>query len=85
MKCRGKIIVTLRPGVFDPQGVTIKSALHTLGYGETLEVKTGKFFEVILETESLEKAKERLQEMCDQLLANPVIEQYLLEVEEQSR
>lgn len=81
MKYRGKIVVVLRPGVFDPQGVTIKNALHTLGYGEVEEVKTGKFFEVILEAENEALAGRRLQEMCDQLLANPVIERYSFEVE----
>ncbi|MGC8777647.1 MAG: phosphoribosylformylglycinamidine synthase subunit PurS [Candidatus Caldatribacteriaceae bacterium] len=81
MKCHGKIIVVLRPGVFDPQGVTVRNALHTLGYGEVEEVKTGKFFEVVLEAENEEQARKRLQEMCDQLLANPVIERYSFELE----
>lgn len=81
MKYRGKIVVILRPGVFDPQGVTIRNALHTLGYKEVEEVQTGKFFEVILDVETVELARKRLQEMCDQLLANPVIEQYSFEVE----
>jgi len=81
MKYRGKIIVVLRPGVFDPQGVTVRNALHTLGYGEVEEVKTGKFFEVILEAEHEEQARKRLQEMCDQLLANPVIERYSFDLE----
>lgn len=81
MKYCGKIIVVLKEGVFDPQGVTIRNALHTLGYGEVEEVKTGKFFEVMVEVESLELARKRIQEMCDQLLANPVIERYSFEVE----
>ncbi|MEN3186469.1 MAG: phosphoribosylformylglycinamidine synthase subunit PurS [Atribacterota bacterium] len=80
MKYRGKIIVVLKEGVFDPQGVTIRNALHTLGYGEVGEVKTGKFFEVMMEEENLELARKRIQEMCDQLLVNPVIERYSFEV-----
>ncbi|NLJ49076.1 MAG: phosphoribosylformylglycinamidine synthase subunit PurS [Candidatus Atribacteria bacterium] len=81
MKFRGKIIITLKPGVFDPQGVTIKSALHSLGYQETEEVKTGKYFEIHLESSSLEAAQKRLEEMCDQLLANPVIEKFQFTIE----
>ncbi|HXL01867.1 MAG TPA: phosphoribosylformylglycinamidine synthase subunit PurS [Candidatus Atribacteria bacterium] len=82
MKYRGKVIVTLKPGVFDPQGVTIRSALHTLSYREVEEVKTGKYFEIVLELENLSQAEKRLQGMCDQLLSNPVIESYSYQIEE---
>ncbi|MDI3542722.1 MAG: phosphoribosylformylglycinamidine synthase subunit PurS [Candidatus Atribacteria bacterium] len=82
MKYRGKVIVTLKPGVFDPQGVTIRSALHTLSYKEVEEVKAGKYFEIILELENCSQAEKRIQEMCDQLLSNPVIESYSYQLEE---
>ncbi|MBP9015078.1 MAG: phosphoribosylformylglycinamidine synthase subunit PurS [Candidatus Atribacteria bacterium] len=82
MKYRGKVIVTLKPGVFDPQGVTIRSALHTLSYREVEEVKVGKYFEIILELENYSQAEKRLQGMCDQLLSNPVIESYSYQLEE---
>lgn len=82
MKYRGKVIVTLKPGVFDPQGVTIRNALHTLSYREVEEVKTGKYFEIILELENRQQAEKRIQEMCDKLLTNPVIENYVYQVEE---
>jgi len=82
MKYRGKVIVTLKPGVFDPQGVTIRSALHTLSYREVEEVKVGKYFEIILELENCSQAEKRIQEMCDQLLSNPVIESYSYQLEE---
>ena len=82
MKYRGKVIVTLKPGVFDPQGVTIRSALHTLSYREVEEVKVGKYFEIILELENYSQAEKRIQEMCDQLLSNPVIESYSYQLEE---
>ncbi len=81
MKFRGKIVITLKPGVFDPQGVTIKSALHSLGYQETDEVKTGKYFEINIDSSNLDTAQKRLEEMCDQLLANPVIENFHFTVE----
>lgn len=82
MKYRGKVIVTLKPGVFDPQGVTIRNALHTLSYREVEGVKTGKYFEIILELENRQQAEKRIQEMCDKLLTNPVIENYVYQVEE---
>ncbi|MBC7217105.1 MAG: phosphoribosylformylglycinamidine synthase subunit PurS [Candidatus Caldatribacterium sp.] len=82
MKYCGKVVVTLKPGVFDPQGTTIRNALHALAYREVEEVETGKYFKIILEAATKEEAKERIQRMCDQLLANPVIEQYTFEVEE---
>jgi phosphoribosylformylglycinamidine synthase len=82
MRYCGKIIVTLKPGVFDPQGMTIRNALHALSYREVEEVETGKYFRVALEAETKEEAALRIKEMCDQLLANPVIEQYSFEIEE---
>jgi len=81
MKFRGKIVITFKPGVFDPQGVTIKNALHSLGYLETDEVKTGKYFEVNLDSPNQDTAQKRLEEMCDQLLANPVIEKFHFTIE----
>ncbi|HPT63674.1 MAG TPA: phosphoribosylformylglycinamidine synthase subunit PurS [Candidatus Atribacteria bacterium] len=82
MKYRGKVIVTLKPGVFDPQGVTIRNALHTLSFREVEEVKAGKYLEIILESENRSQAEKRIQEMCDQLLSNPVIESYSYQLEE---
>jgi phosphoribosylformylglycinamidine synthase len=82
MRYCGKIIVTLKPGVFDPQGMTIRNALHALSYREVEEVETGKYFRVALEAGTKEEAALRIKEMCDQLLANPVIEQYSFEIEE---
>ncbi|MGQ9623636.1 MAG: phosphoribosylformylglycinamidine synthase subunit PurS [Candidatus Caldatribacteriaceae bacterium] len=82
MRYCGKIIVTLKPGVFDPQGMTIRNALHALSYREVEEVETGKYFRVALEAETREEAALRIKEMCDQLLANPVIERYSFEIEE---
>lgn len=82
MKYCGKVVVTLKPGVFDPQGMTIRNALHALSYREVEEVETGKYFRVTLEAKTKEEAERRIREMCDQLLANPVIERYTFEVQE---
>lgn len=82
MRYCGKIVVTLKPGVFDPQGMTIKNALHALSYQEVEEVETGKYFQITLSAETKEGAENRIRQMCEQLLANPVIERYTFEVEE---
>ncbi|HOQ68045.1 MAG TPA: phosphoribosylformylglycinamidine synthase subunit PurS [Candidatus Atribacteria bacterium] len=82
MKYRGKVVITLKPGVFDPQGATICNALHALSYREVEEVKTGKYLEIILESENCSQAEKRIQEMCDRLLCNSVIESYSYQVEE---
>ena len=67
--------VVLKPGVLDPQGKAVESALRTLGFGEIEEVRQGKFFEITLNGERND-ARERLDRMCSELLANPVIEDY---------
>ncbi|MDO8472356.1 MAG: phosphoribosylformylglycinamidine synthase subunit PurS [Dehalococcoidia bacterium] len=77
-----KIYVTLKPTVNDPQGLTIKGALHTLGFISTTDVRAGKFIELKLSEPNLEVAEAKVREMCRQLLANPVIENYRFEVQE---
>lgn len=82
MKFLAKVYVTLKEGVLDPQGVAVANSLHTSGYEEVEEVRVGKFTTVSLEAPSLEVAREKVDEMCDKLLANPVIEEYNFEIEE---
>jgi phosphoribosylformylglycinamidine synthase subunit PurS len=77
---RVKIFVSLKNGVLDPHGKAIERSLHTLGYGEVREVRAGKFLELNLEAASREAAEARIREMCDKLLANPVIEEYRYEI-----
>jgi phosphoribosylformylglycinamidine synthase len=77
---RVKIFVSLKNGVLDPHGKAIERSLHTLGYGEVREVRAGKFLELDLEAASRETAEARIREMCDKLLANPVIEDYRYEI-----
>ncbi|MBI4301361.1 MAG: phosphoribosylformylglycinamidine synthase subunit PurS [Chloroflexi bacterium] len=82
MNYLAKVYVTLKPTVNDPQGLTIKGGLLSLGFGSVQEVRAGKYMEIRLNGASLNEAKEQLQAMCHQLLANPVIEDYRFEVEE---
>ena len=77
---RVKILVSLRSGVLDPQGKAIERSLHTLGYGEVQEVRMGKYIELEMDAASREAAECRIREMCDKLLANPVIEDYRFEI-----
>lgn len=82
MKYIAKIHVTLKEGVLDPQGVAVANSLHTLDYNEVEEVRVGKFTTVTLEADNIDQAEKRVDEMCDKLLANPVIEEYSFVIEE---
>ena len=77
-----KIIVTLKPAVNDPPGLTVMGSLKTLGFESVESVRLGKFLEVRLDAPDRSTAEARVGEMCGQLLANPVIEEYRFEVEE---
>lgn len=76
-----KIYVTLKPTVSDPQGLTIKGALHNLGFTGVASVRAGKYMEVKLEGNDQGIAYRQVDEMCKKLLANPVIENYTFELE----
>ena len=78
---RVKIFVSLKNGVLDPQGKAVERSLHSLGYQEVQDVRVGKFVELNLQADSREAAEGRIREMCDRLLANPVIENFHYEIE----
>jgi phosphoribosylformylglycinamidine synthase PurS subunit len=71
---RYEIFVTYKKGIFDPPGATAERALANLGYGEVESVKIGKY--IRLEVADGPGELVRVSEMCDRLLANPVIEEY---------
>lgn len=75
-----RVYVTLKRGVLDPQGKAVARSLTTMGYEEVRDVRLGKFIEVELNETDPARAKERLEEMCQRLLANTVIEDYRIEV-----
>lgn len=79
---QGKVYVTLKKSVLDPQGATVKHALSSLGFADVDEVRVGKFLEVRLKGNTEKEAKAKLDEMCRKLLANPVIEEYRCELKE---
>jgi len=77
-QCR--IYVTLRPSVLDPAGTAVQSGLQQLGYSEVERVRVGKYIELTLTAADEETAKQDLDQMCDQLLVNTVIENYSFEL-----
>ncbi len=77
---RVKIFISFKKGVLDPQGKAIEQSLHTLGYREVEDVRLGKLVDLRVADGSAEAIKDRVREMCDKLLANPVIEDYRFEL-----
>ncbi len=75
-----RILVTRREGVLDPEGRAVVSALRDLGHTAVSDVRTGKLLLLELDAPSAESARQQAVEMCEKLLANPVIEQYAIEV-----
>lgn len=77
-----RVYVTLKPTVNDPQGKTILGGLKTLGFDLATDVRAGKYLEIRLDSRDRAQVERQVEEMCDKLLANPVIESYRYEVEE---
>lgn len=81
-KYNARIYVTLRSSVLDPAGTAVESGLKQMGYTEVESVRIGKYIEMQLSAEDEAQAKQHLDEMCDRLLANTVIENYCFELTE---
>ncbi len=79
---KAKVIVTLKKGVLDPQGKAAEESLHSLGFDDVSGLRIGRYMELNLKGTSKEEAENRLKEMCDKLLANPVIEDFKFEINE---
>jgi phosphoribosylformylglycinamidine synthase subunit PurS len=77
---QAQIYVTLRNSVLDPAGVAVQSGLSHMGYSNVENVRIGKYIELNLSAENEAAAQEQLNIICDQLLANPVIENYRFEL-----
>ncbi|MBI1992038.1 MAG: phosphoribosylformylglycinamidine synthase subunit PurS [Candidatus Omnitrophica bacterium] len=82
---KANITITLKPGLLDAQGKTIKSALESLGFKGVREVRVGKYLEIELNHARAASAKHEVERMCKKLLANPVVEQYRIEIAQGSR
>lgn len=79
---KANIFVILKKGVLDPQGEAVSRSLEVLGYHRVEDVRIGKFIEIVLDSEDPEEARRQLEEMSDKLLANPVIEDFRVEIVE---
>jgi phosphoribosylformylglycinamidine synthase len=82
MAFRARVVVTPRADVLDPQGQAVESALHSLGFEESSGVRIGRYVELELAGTDRAAAEARLAEMCEKLLANPVVEDFRYEIEE---
>ncbi|HTZ37391.1 MAG TPA: phosphoribosylformylglycinamidine synthase subunit PurS [Stellaceae bacterium] len=78
---KARVHVSLKPGVLDPQGKAIGNALAALGFTGVGEVRQGKLIEIELEAGDKAAARDKVEAMCKELLANPVIENYAIELE----
>lgn len=75
-----RVYVTLKKGVLDPQGEAVAQALHSLNYSSVTSVRQGKYFELTLQDIEATAAEKAVKQMCEQLLANTVIEDYRFEI-----
>ena len=81
-KYQAQIYVTLRPSVLDPAGTAVESGLKNMGYDNVEGVRIGKYIQLSITSENEEDARKQLDIVCDRLLANPVIENYSVELTE---
>ena len=75
-----RVYITLKPGVLDPEGETIGASLRRLGFEEIEGVRVGKYLEIEVGAHDEAELRRRVEEMCEVLLANPVLENYRIEI-----
>jgi len=80
-----RVYVTPKRGILDPQGKAVQHSLHALGFGEVDDVRVGKYVELRLRDAALDAGRDRVHAMCERLLANGVIEDFRVELEEERR
>ena len=77
---QAEVKVELKKGVSDPEGNNILKALHLLGYTEVKKVRVARVTELELDSTTCEAAKKKIDDMCQRLLANPVINEYQITI-----
>lgn len=82
MRFEARVEVTHLPGIADPQGATVERALPALGYTNVSDVRIGKSIRLVVDAADEAAAKAQVEEMCERLLANPVIEGYAISLTE---
>jgi len=78
---KATVCITLKPGLLDAQGKTVKSALDALGFKGIKDVRMGKYVEIELNGAKAASAKRDVERMCEKLLANPIVENYRVELQ----
>ena len=73
------VVVTLRPVINDPQGLSVRAGLRSLGFDGVVSARVGKFIELHIEAADEESCREAVTEMCRKLLSNPVIEDWRID------
>lgn len=79
---KARVTVFCKEGVFDPQGHTLATSLRQTGFGAVKDARVGKVIDIELSAGSTAEAKASVQQMCEKLLANPVIESFSYEIKE---
>lgn len=78
---KAKVYVILKPGVLDPQGKAIQHSVELLGFSGISDVRQGKYFEIALDGLDQSQAQESVERMAREVLSNPIIEEYRVEIE----
>jgi phosphoribosylformylglycinamidine synthase PurS subunit len=79
---KAKVYVNLKPGVLDPQGKAIQHSVELLGFSGIEDVRQGKYFEISLDDSvDTQRARESVEKMAREVLSNPIIEEYRVEIE----
>lgn len=81
---RVSVNISPRQGILDPQGKAVAEALHSLEFAEVRDVRVGRFVVMQVDASDSAAASQRVREMCDKLLANPVVEDYQIASVEES-
>lgn len=81
---KAKINVYLKPGILDPQGKAVLHAIEHLDFRGVKNVRIGKYIEIEFESGDSDQVKKDTDEICNKLLANPVMEKYVIDIEEAS-
>lgn len=80
MKANVEVYIQLKPGILDPQGETLEHALDAMGYRGVDEMRVGKWITFTVEGSDTDSLNDQVDEMCRRLLANPVIEEYHMDL-----
>jgi phosphoribosylformylglycinamidine synthase subunit PurS len=80
-----RVLIRLKPGIMDVQGTAVQRALGGLGFADARALRVGKLIELDVDAATASQARARVEEMCQRLLANTILEDYAIDVEEAER